>query len=50
MGRGGCGPGGWSHPGDSAPPVCTQEDRGSDRAVVETGVTLGLKQLTLESA
>lgn len=54
MGRGGCGPGGRSHPeiqaDHSLQSKRSGEDKGSDRAAAETGVTLGLKQFTLEPA
>ena len=54
MVRGGCGPGGRNHPevqaGHSLQLRRSGEDRGSDRAAAKTGLTLGLKQFTLEPA
>lgn len=52
MARGGCAPGGRNHPevqaDHSLQSKRSGEDRGSDRAAAEMGVTLGLKQFTLE--
>ena len=54
MVRGGCGPGGRNQPevqaGHSLQSRRSGADRGSDRAAAKTGLTLGLKQFTLEPA